>query len=99
MASLSILVSILISCGTVPLSGRKQLNMIPNSEMLAMSFQQYDQFLQENNTSQDNSNAQMVKRVGQKIQVDEEQYGLLVEGDKGKLSIQGKRFLSYLRAI
>lgn len=74
VASLSILISILISCGTVPLSGRKQLNMIPNSEMLAMSFQQYDQFLQENNTSQDNSNAQMVKRVGQKIQVAVEQY-------------------------
>ncbi len=48
--------------------------MIPSSEMLAMSFQQYDQFLMENNTSQDQANPAMVKRVGQKIQTAVEQY-------------------------
>ena len=40
--------TIFISCSTVPLTGRSQLNMIPDSEMLAMSFQQYGQFLNEN---------------------------------------------------
>lgn len=62
------------SCSTVPLTGRKQLSMIPSGEMLAMSFQQYDQFLLENKPSQNQSNAQMVKRVGQKIQGAVEQY-------------------------
>ena len=62
------------SCNTVPLTGRSQLNMIPSSEMLSMSFQQYDQFLTENNTSQNQDNTAMVKRVGQKIQVAVEQY-------------------------
>ncbi len=33
------------------------------------------------------------------MQVGEDQYGILVEGDDGKLSFQGRRFLSYLRAI
>lgn len=62
------------SCSTVPLTGRTQLNMIPSSEMLSMSFQQYDQFLQENNSSQNTESAQMVKRVGQKIQLAVETY-------------------------
>jgi len=72
--ALIILISILISCGTVPLTGRKQLNMIPSSEMLAMSYQQYDQFLTENKPSSNQSNAEMVKRVGHKIQLAVEQY-------------------------
>ncbi|NOR88355.1 MAG: M48 family metalloprotease [Bacteroidales bacterium] len=62
------------SCSTVPLTGRSQLNMIPSSEMLAMSFQQYDQFLVENNTSQDQANSAMVKRIGKRIQKAVEQY-------------------------
>lgn len=73
-AALLIALTVLNSCSTVPLTGRSQLNMIPSSEMLAMSFQQYDQFLNENNTSQDLSNSEMVKRVGQKIRVAVEQY-------------------------
>ncbi len=71
---LAVLFLFFSSCSTVPLSGRSQLNMIPSSEMLAMSFQQYDQFLRENNASQDQANSDMVKRVGQKIQIAVEQY-------------------------
>jgi predicted Zn-dependent protease len=65
---------ILIACSTVPLTGRKQLNMIPGNEMLAMSFQQYDQFLSENKVSTNAQQTQMVKRVGHKIQGAVEQY-------------------------
>ena len=36
------------TCSSVPLTGRSQLNMIPSSEMLTMSYQQYDVFLKEN---------------------------------------------------
>lgn len=59
---------IFVSCSTVPLTGRSQLNMIPNSEMLAMSFQQYDKFLNDSKLSNDQKNVEMVKRVGKKIQ-------------------------------
>jgi predicted Zn-dependent protease len=65
---------LLVACSSVPLTGRKQLNMIPSSEMLAMSFQQYDQFLEENNVSSNAQQAEMVKRVGHKIQGAVEQY-------------------------
>jgi len=63
-----------ISCSTVPLTGRSQLNMIPDSEMLAMSFQQYGQFLNENPLSNNQANVEMVKRAGLKIQLAVEDY-------------------------
>jgi predicted Zn-dependent protease len=62
------------TCSSVPLTGRSQLNMIPNSEMLTMSFQQYDQFLKENKLSTKQTEIDMVKRVGTNIQNAVEQY-------------------------
>lgn len=64
----------LLSCSTVPLTGRSQLNMIPNSEMLTMSYQQYDQFLKENKLSTNQAQVEMVKRVGSKIKASVEKY-------------------------
>ena len=43
-----ILIAIIVSCATVPLTGRRQLDLIPTSTMLSMSFQQYDEFLKAN---------------------------------------------------
>lgn len=57
----------IISCSTVPLTGRKQLNIIPTSQMLSMSFSQYDQFLKQNKLSSNQEQTALVKRVGQKI--------------------------------
>ena len=56
-----------VSCSTVPLTGRKQLSLIPASQMMSMSFQQYDQFLKEHPTSKNVQQTQMVKKVGRKI--------------------------------
>jgi len=64
----------IISCSTVPVTGRKQLNLIPQSEMLSMSFQQYDQFLSSNKVVTNTKESEMVKRVGLKIQQSVEQY-------------------------
>ncbi len=58
----------LTACSTVPLTGRKQLHMIPSSQMLALSDQEYDQFLHEHKISTDKQATQMVKRVGKRIQ-------------------------------
>jgi len=58
----------LITCSTVPLTGRSQLNLIPSGEMLSISYQQYDQFLSENILSSNTANTEMVKRVGQNVQ-------------------------------
>ena len=52
----------ILSCSTVPLTGRSQLNLIPSSEMLSLSSQQYDQFLTENKVSNDAANAALGKK-------------------------------------
>lgn len=62
------------TCSSVPLTGRSQLNMIPSSEMLSMSFQQYDQFLKESKLSTNQSQVNMVKSVGGKIKTAVERY-------------------------
>jgi len=55
-------------CSTVPITGRSQLNLIPASEINALSFQQYDEFLKTNKLSTDAEKTSMVKRVGVNIQ-------------------------------
>lgn len=67
-------VLLLYSCATVPISGRQQLNLIPDSQMNAMSFSQYDEFLKTHQVVKGTKEAQMVKRVGQKIQKAVEKY-------------------------
>jgi len=62
------------TCSSVPLTGRSQLNMIPNSEMLTMSFQQYDQFLKESKIITNTAEVNMVKQTGAKIQNAVERY-------------------------
>ncbi len=65
----------LYSCSTVPLTGRQQLNIIPGSSMLSMSSQQYGDFLKSNKVVQaSDKDAQMVERVGKKIQGAVERY-------------------------
>ncbi len=65
---------ILIACSTVPITGRQQLNLLPEETMLSMSLQEYDQFLIENQLSKNQAQTHMVKRVGSKIQKAVEQY-------------------------
>lgn len=65
---------LLLSCATVPLTGRRQLDLIPASSMLSMSFQQYDEFLKNNKLSDNRQQTAMVKSVGQKIQHAVERY-------------------------
>ena len=44
---------VLVCCATVPITGRKQVSLVSDTEVMAMSYQQYDQFLAENQLSQD----------------------------------------------
>lgn len=77
LATLIVVLSLLLlvaSCATVPVTGRSQLNLIPNNTMLSMSFQQYGQFLQENEVIRNTQEARMVKQVGTRIQHAVEQY-------------------------
>ena len=65
---------VLIACSTVPITGRHQLNLLPEETMLSMSLQEYDHFLQENQLSTNQAQVQMVKRAGLRIQKAVEQY-------------------------
>ncbi len=69
-----IIVMIISACSRVLISNRRQLNLIPDSSMLQMSFDQYGQFLEENVISADKEKTDMVKRVGKNIQKAVEQY-------------------------
>ena len=69
-----IFVFLISACSRVLISNRRQLNLIPNSSMLQMSFDQYGQFLEENVISADAEKTEMVKRVGKNIQKAVEQY-------------------------
>ncbi len=66
-AFLAVILLLIAACSSVPLTGRRQLNMIPSGQMLSMSFQQYDQFLSEHELSGDEEKVQMVKTVGKNI--------------------------------
>lgn len=63
-----------LSCSSVPLTGRSQLNIISDSEMMSMSYQQYDQFLNENTLSTNTEQTAMIKKTGAKIQASVETF-------------------------
>jgi len=56
------------SCAKVPITGRKQFNLLPESQLMSMSLTQYGTFLQENEALPESDNrVQMVRSVGNRI--------------------------------
>lgn len=64
---LIILTAIVIACSTVPFTGRKQLLLVSDQEVLALSLQQYQQFMSQAPVIRNTANDQMVERVGKRI--------------------------------
>lgn len=64
----------IVACAKVPITGRSQLNLVSSGEMLAMSEQQYQKFLQEHPPSKDAAGQARVTRVGTRIQTAVEKY-------------------------
>src|SRR6056297_3340195 len=62
------------ACTTVPITGRKQLAVIPAAQIQNLSRSQYDQFLKEHPLSKDAAKTRLVKRVGRQIQQAVEKY-------------------------
>ena len=58
---------LLISCTTVPITGRKRLNFVSDSAILPTSFSQYNTFLKENTLSNNTAQVTQIKHVGSKI--------------------------------
>lgn len=62
------IISLLTSCAKVPITGRKQLNLLPESDMMSTALVQYSTFLKENPPlPATDANTEMVKRIGNKI--------------------------------
>ncbi len=59
---------LLFGCATVPLTGRKQVSLIPNSEILPLSFTSYRDVLKQSKLSTNTEQVAMIKRVGAKIE-------------------------------
>lgn len=57
----------LYNCGSVPLTGRRQLQLVSDEQVLALSLQQYEQFISSAPVERNTANAQMVARVGERI--------------------------------
>ncbi|MEE4115603.1 MAG: M48 family metallopeptidase [Marinilabiliaceae bacterium] len=62
-----LLVSMVSSCSTVPITGRKQVNLLPESEMIAMGFSSYSEFMNTAPLSSNTAMTSMVKEVGSNI--------------------------------
>ncbi len=68
------LLALLLSCSTVPITGRNQLNLIPVESLNQMSLQQYNEVLSEATLSANRQQTAMVRRVGERIQAAVERY-------------------------
>jgi len=77
--------AVVVACSTNPFTGKQTLALVPNSQILPMAFQQYSEFLSENNVVKNSSEAQMVRNVGQKIASAAERY-LTANGYAGYLT-------------
>ena len=80
MKSLKLLIPIILLaitfyyCSTVPITGRSQLNLISSSDLNALSYQEYNEFLAQNTLSTNTQNTNLVKGVGLNIQKAVEKY-------------------------
>ncbi|NPA94584.1 MAG: M48 family metallopeptidase [Thermodesulfobacteria bacterium] len=54
-------------CAHVPVTGRTQLSLVPDSQLLAMSEKEYREFLKKHRLCSDRAQVEMVKRVGRRI--------------------------------
>lgn len=80
-----LLVLATLSCAKVPISGRRQVNLIPEGELMSMSLVEYQNFLTQNPpVSEQIEQAKQVKRVGNRIAHAVEKY-LKQEGQSNRI--------------
>lgn len=63
----SLALPLLSGCDIVPITGRSQLNLVPDSTINGMALQEYNTFLKENKVSADPVKIDQVKRVGYRV--------------------------------
>lgn len=63
-----IVLAAMMGCSTVPITGRKQFSLLPESEMMSMSLTEYQGFLQQNPPlPASDQRVQMVRQIGDRL--------------------------------
>ncbi len=62
--SLAMVILFIASCSTVPITGRKRVNIVSDTQILPTSFEQYAGFLKEHTISSDSKKTNEVQSVG-----------------------------------
>lgn len=58
---------LLTACGSVPITGRRQMLLVSDSEVMTLSLQQYSDFKKTATVSTDKKNTALVEKVGRRI--------------------------------
>lgn len=83
--SIVLIASLALSCAKVPITGRRQLNMLPESQLMSMSLTSYQTFLSDNTVvGVGKPKAQQVKDVGARMSVAVEKF-LAQEGQSKRV--------------
>lgn len=62
-----VILAFFVQCSTVPITGRKQFNIVKDETVLPASFAQYKGFLEKNKLSKDKDATAQIKEIGAKI--------------------------------
>jgi predicted Zn-dependent protease len=74
LSGVCLLSILLAACSTVPLTGRRQLDLVPSDQIMAMSADQYQKFMDDHEVITGTPESRMVKRVGERISTAVETY-------------------------
>lgn len=74
IASLFVALLLLAGCSSVPLTGRKQVLLVSDQEVLSSSLTQYNDYIKTAKKSTNANKSAMVTRVGKKIAAATEEY-------------------------
>ena len=67
IALLLLVIAGLYACGSVPITGRRQLNLVSDQEVLSLSLQSYNEYIQTAQKSTDKNATALVVKVGTNI--------------------------------
>jgi predicted Zn-dependent protease len=83
VVSVLFIVAYLISCARVPISNRRQVNLLGENQLISMSLGAYSDFLSQHTVlSESDQRVKMVRRIGDKIRAASEKY--LRDNDQSK---------------
>ncbi len=76
------------SCTTVPITGRKRVNLVSDSQILPSSFEMYSGFLKENKVSKNVKKTEEIKSIGKNISIAVDKFmranGMVAEAESYK---------------